>query len=70
MHDVLDGRMNPAISTSSNLLEMIRILLMVPVANQERAVAIRYAFQECPVVSCVFGTEGQGVVLYPYNFKV
>lgn len=70
MHDVLDGRINPAISTSSDLLEMIRILLMVPVADQERAMAVRHAFQERPVVACVRGAKGQSVILKLYDFKV
>lgn len=70
MHYVLDSRVNPAISTPSNLLEMVRIRLMMLVADQERAVAVRHAFQERPEVSCVPGTDDQGEVLHIYDFKV
>ena len=70
MHDVFHSRTNPAVGTPSDILEVVRILLVMPVADEERAAAVCNALLERPIVASVPGAERQGVGLHLYNLEI
>ena len=70
VHDVLHSRTDPAVSGSPDNLEVVRIPIMVLMADYERAASVCNALQEAPVVSRIPGTEDQGVLLHLYYLEV